>query len=131
MQDIRASLDRVRERIARAALRGGRRPEQVLLIGVSKTVELARIREAVAAGVPASGRCARVVTDAREARRAPRAPGALDGDERRLRGGDRGGGDDGSRRDGDLRAAPGAPKGATRAMTIKGKKLGFVGAGNM
>jgi pyridoxal phosphate enzyme (YggS family) len=55
MQDIRASLERVRERIARAAERAGRRPEDVLLIGVSKTVEPARIREAVAAGVPALG----------------------------------------------------------------------------
>jgi len=55
MPDIRASLERVRERIARAAERGGRRAEQVLLIGVSKTVEPARIREAIAAGVPALG----------------------------------------------------------------------------
>src|SRR2546427_11882233 len=55
MQDIRASLERVRERIARAAARAGRRAEDVLLIGVSKTVEPARIREAIAAGVPALG----------------------------------------------------------------------------
>src|SRR5437762_1366165 len=55
MPDIRASLEGVRERIARAAERGGRRAEQVLLIGVSKTVEPARIREAIAAGVPALG----------------------------------------------------------------------------
>lgn len=52
---IRANLERVRERIARAAERAGRRAEDVLLIGVSKTVEIARIREAVAAGVPALG----------------------------------------------------------------------------
>ena len=55
MHDIRANLERVRERIARAAERAGRRAEDVLLIGVSKTVEVARIREAVAAGVPALG----------------------------------------------------------------------------
>src|SRR5437870_10672818 len=55
MQDIRASLERVRERIARAAARAGRRAEDVLLIGVSKAVEPVRIREAVAAGVPALG----------------------------------------------------------------------------
>src|SRR2546427_174030 len=53
MDDIRASLERVRERVARAAERVGRRAEDVLLIGVSKTVEPARIREAIAAGVPA------------------------------------------------------------------------------
>ena len=55
MDDIRASLERVRERVARAAERAGRRAEDVLLIGVSKTVALARIREAVAAGIPALG----------------------------------------------------------------------------
>src|SRR5437773_12419917 len=55
MDDIRASLERVRERVARAAERAGRRAEDVLLIGVSKTVALARIREAVAAGITALG----------------------------------------------------------------------------
>jgi pyridoxal phosphate enzyme (YggS family) len=45
----------VRERIARAAERAGRRPADVLLIGVSKTVEVERIRAAVAAGVTALG----------------------------------------------------------------------------
>ena len=55
MHDIRACLERVRERVARAAERAGRRAEDVLLIGVSKTVEVARIREAVAAGIPALG----------------------------------------------------------------------------
>src|SRR2546422_712926 len=40
MSDIGANLERVRERIARAAERGGRRPDDVLLIGVSKTVEV-------------------------------------------------------------------------------------------
>src|SRR3970040_94016 len=55
MHAIQANLERVRERIARAAERAGRRAESVLLIGVSKTVEVARIREAVAAGLPALG----------------------------------------------------------------------------
>ena len=55
MQDIRANLERVRERIARAAERAGRRPDGVLLIGVSKTVDTARIRAALAAGLPALG----------------------------------------------------------------------------
>lgn len=53
--DIRANLQTVRERIARAAERAGRRPETVLLVAVSKGVDLERIREAVAAGVPALG----------------------------------------------------------------------------
>lgn len=55
MHDIRANLERVRERIARAAERAGRRAEAVLLVGVSKTVGVERIREALAAGLPALG----------------------------------------------------------------------------
>jgi pyridoxal phosphate enzyme (YggS family) len=55
MQDIRANLERVRERIARAAERAGRRAADVLLIAVSKTVEAGRIRDAIAAGVAALG----------------------------------------------------------------------------
>lgn len=55
MQDIRANLGRVHERVARAAERTGRRAEDVLLVAVSKTVEVERIRHAVAAGVAALG----------------------------------------------------------------------------
>ena len=55
MLDIPANLERVRERIARAAERAGRRPEDVLLIGVSKVVEVERIRAALAAGLRALG----------------------------------------------------------------------------
>ena len=55
MVDVRANLESVRERIARAAERAGRRPEDVLLIGVSKTVDVERIRQAVAAGLTALG----------------------------------------------------------------------------
>ncbi|MGH7306915.1 MAG: YggS family pyridoxal phosphate-dependent enzyme [Candidatus Rokuibacteriota bacterium] len=55
MTDIRANLDRVRERVARAAERAGRRASDVLLVGVSKTVEAARVRQAIEAGVPALG----------------------------------------------------------------------------
>jgi len=55
MHDIGASLEGVRERIARAAERAGRRADAVQLIGVSKTVEVARIREALAAGLSALG----------------------------------------------------------------------------
>jgi hypothetical protein len=55
MLDIPANLVHVRERVARAAERAGRRPADVLLIGVSKTVDVARIRAAVAAGITALG----------------------------------------------------------------------------
>ena len=55
MHDIREGLMRVRERIAAAAERAGRRADDVLLVAVSKTVDVDRIREAVAAGVPALG----------------------------------------------------------------------------
>ncbi len=55
MDDIKANLERVRERVARAAERAGRRPDDVLLIGVSKTVDVDRIRQALAAGLGALG----------------------------------------------------------------------------
>jgi pyridoxal phosphate enzyme (YggS family) len=55
MTDVAANLEFVRERIARAAERAGRRAEDVLLVGVSKTVDADRIRQAVAAGLPALG----------------------------------------------------------------------------
>jgi len=55
MQDIRANLERVRERVARAAERAGRRAEDVLLVGVSKTVDVARVRAAIAGGLEALG----------------------------------------------------------------------------
>lgn len=55
MEDVRTNLERVRERIARAAERSGRRPEEILLVGVSKTVAAERVREAIEAGIPALG----------------------------------------------------------------------------
>ncbi len=55
MPDIAANIESVRERIARAAERAGRRPEDVLLIGVSKTVDVGRISQALQAGLPALG----------------------------------------------------------------------------
>ncbi len=64
MDDVRANLERVRERIARAAQRAGRRSEDVLLIAVSKTVPVERVRDAITAGVPALGE--NRVQDARE-----------------------------------------------------------------
>lgn len=44
-------LARVRQTVAEAALRSGRRPEDVLIIGVTKTVPLVLIEEAWAAGL--------------------------------------------------------------------------------
>jgi pyridoxal phosphate enzyme (YggS family) len=48
---IAANLAEVRERIERASLRAGRRPEDVTLVAVSKTVPVERIREACGAGI--------------------------------------------------------------------------------
>lgn len=53
--DVAKNLAAVRERIESAAARVGRRAEEILLIGVSKTVEVERIRQALAAGLPALG----------------------------------------------------------------------------
>ena len=53
--EIAADLARVRERITRAAERAGRSGAEVLLVAVSKTVPVERIREAIAAGVPSLG----------------------------------------------------------------------------
>jgi pyridoxal phosphate enzyme (YggS family) len=53
--EIRANLVRVQAAIARACERVGRSPDTVLLIAVSKTVEVERIALAIAAGVSALG----------------------------------------------------------------------------
>jgi hypothetical protein len=53
--DISANLAGVRERIAEAVRRAGRREDAVLLVAVSKTVDVDGVRAAVAAGVPALG----------------------------------------------------------------------------
>ncbi|HEY3343020.1 MAG TPA: YggS family pyridoxal phosphate-dependent enzyme [Anaerolineae bacterium] len=47
---IQQSLARVRERIAEAALRAGRAPEEVTLVAVSKTFPAQAVLEAIAAG---------------------------------------------------------------------------------
>jgi pyridoxal phosphate enzyme (YggS family) len=54
-ENVRANVERVRERIARAAERAGRRADEILLIGVSKTVDVDRIRQGIEAGLPALG----------------------------------------------------------------------------
>jgi len=53
--DIRANLERVQAAIAAACRRSGRSPADVLLIAVSKTVDIERIRAGIAAGVSALG----------------------------------------------------------------------------
>jgi hypothetical protein len=53
--DVAANLKAVQERIARAARAAGREPSEILLLAVSKTVDVERIRQAIAAGVPALG----------------------------------------------------------------------------
>ena len=55
LDSLRRNLETVRERIERAAERAGRRAEDVLLIGVSKTVTAERIRLGVEAGLVALG----------------------------------------------------------------------------
>jgi pyridoxal phosphate enzyme (YggS family) len=55
MLDIRANLGRVQEAVARACARAGRSPDHVLLIAVSKTMDVARVRQAIEAGVAALG----------------------------------------------------------------------------
>jgi pyridoxal phosphate enzyme (YggS family) len=49
--NIGANVARIRERIAEAAVRAGRRPEEIRLVAASKQVEAARIREAISAGI--------------------------------------------------------------------------------
>jgi len=48
---IASNLERLRERIARAAARAGRRAEDVTLVAISKTFPVEAIREAYACGV--------------------------------------------------------------------------------
>ncbi|MCR5665144.1 MAG: YggS family pyridoxal phosphate-dependent enzyme [Oscillospiraceae bacterium] len=52
---IRENVLRVRERMEKAALAAGRRPEEIALVAASKMNDASRVREAVAAGVDACG----------------------------------------------------------------------------
>jgi pyridoxal phosphate enzyme (YggS family) len=52
---IQENVKQIRERIAEAALRSGREPEEVRLVAVTKTVEPERVAEAVEAGVRVLG----------------------------------------------------------------------------
>ena len=55
MSSIGDHISEVRERIARAALRAGRKPEDVTLIAVTKTVGPEAVEEAISAGVTQFG----------------------------------------------------------------------------
>jgi pyridoxal phosphate enzyme (YggS family) len=55
MADLATNVAHVRARIAAAAARGGRRPEDILLVAVTKTVDAARVQEAVALGLRTFG----------------------------------------------------------------------------
>ncbi|MGC1290337.1 MAG: YggS family pyridoxal phosphate-dependent enzyme, partial [Candidatus Acidiferrales bacterium] len=55
VSSIASNLERVQERIARAAARSDRRPEEVVLVAVSKTFPAQAIRAAYDAGVRAFG----------------------------------------------------------------------------
>jgi pyridoxal phosphate enzyme (YggS family) len=55
MLDIRGNLDNVQQAVARACERSSRKPDDVLVIAVSKTVEAERIALAIEAGVQALG----------------------------------------------------------------------------
>jgi len=61
---IAANLARVKERITAAALRSGRSPESVKVVGVTKTVELPQVELAVQAGLEILGE--NYVQEARE-----------------------------------------------------------------
>ena len=52
---IADNIAAIRERMARAAVKVGRNPDSVILMGVSKTVEPERIKEAYAAGIRVFG----------------------------------------------------------------------------
>jgi pyridoxal phosphate enzyme (YggS family) len=52
---IAENLARIKEQIAKAAMRSGRMPDSVKLVGVTKTVDVDRIKEAVSAGLQILG----------------------------------------------------------------------------
>ncbi len=72
MADIAANVARVQARIADAAARAGRRPGDVRLIAVTKTVDPGRIREAASCGLREFGE--NRVQEARD--KVPAVPGA-------------------------------------------------------
>ena len=55
MEELRENLKRINERIAEAASRARRKPEDIQLVAVTKTVETERIREGIEAGLEVLG----------------------------------------------------------------------------
>jgi PLP dependent protein len=55
MLDIRDNLEKVQQAVERACRRSSRKPDDVLVIAVSKTVEIERIKLSIEAGVKALG----------------------------------------------------------------------------
>lgn len=55
MSEIRENLLRVKERMEKAARKVGRDPNEIKLVAVSKTVEVARVKEAIEAGISILG----------------------------------------------------------------------------
>ncbi len=53
--DVAGNVARIRERIAQAAQRSGRQPDEIRLVAVAKKIEAARVCEAIAAGVAEIG----------------------------------------------------------------------------
>jgi len=53
--DVKRNLEAVKERIARAAERSGRKFEDIILVAVSKMVDIQRIREGIEAGLKVLG----------------------------------------------------------------------------
>ncbi|TKJ34523.1 YggS family pyridoxal phosphate-dependent enzyme [bacterium (candidate division B38) B3_B38] len=54
-EEIKGNIHRVKERIARAALRAGRDPDEIKLVAVSKSFGLEHIRAAIASGITILG----------------------------------------------------------------------------
>jgi pyridoxal phosphate enzyme (YggS family) len=54
-ETLKARLDEVKHRIAKAAERAGRKPEEIKLLPVSKTHPVSALREAIAAGIDCFG----------------------------------------------------------------------------
>jgi len=55
MEELRENLKRINERINEAASRAGRKPEDIQLVAVTKTVETERVREGIEAGLKVLG----------------------------------------------------------------------------
>jgi len=55
MSSLKASIQQVRQRLQQACLLSGRKPEEILLVAVTKTVPAERIREALGEGLTLFG----------------------------------------------------------------------------